>query len=46
MALAACTADYLIAERDLVLNKRRDSGATPPIRHDLRPSDAHSRGVP
>jgi choline dehydrogenase-like flavoprotein len=46
MALAARTADYLIAERDLVLNKRRGSGATPPIRHDLQPSDAHSRGVP
>jgi choline dehydrogenase-like flavoprotein len=29
MALAARTADDLIAERDLVLNKRRGSGATP-----------------
>jgi choline dehydrogenase-like flavoprotein len=46
MALAARTADYVIAERDLVMNKRRGSGATPPIRHDLQPSDAHSRGVP
>ena len=45
-ALAARTADYLIAERDRVLNKQRGSGQAPPIRHDLQPSDAHSRGVP
>ncbi len=45
-ALAARTADYLIAERDNILNKRRGSGAAPPIRRDLQPSDARSRGVP
>jgi len=45
-ALAARTADYLIAERENVLAGRRGSGRTPPIRHDLQPSDAHSRGVP
>ena len=45
-ALAARTADYLIAERENVLAGRRGSGGAPPIRHDLQPSDAHSRGVP
>ncbi len=54
-ALAARTADYLIAERDAVLSRapRRQSvaaGATngqqPPIRYDLSPAGTSGRGMP
>ncbi|MGI8967723.1 MAG: GMC oxidoreductase, partial [Chloroflexota bacterium] len=45
-SLAARTANYLIAERDLVLCGRRGSGQEPPVRHDLSPPGTYQRGVP
>jgi hypothetical protein len=45
-ALAARTADYLIAERASVLARQRAPLATPPIRRDLSPAGTAGRGVP
>jgi choline dehydrogenase-like flavoprotein len=45
-ALAARTADYLIAERDNVLARRPGAHQAPPIRHDLSPAGTAGRGVP
>ncbi len=45
-ALAARTADYLIAEgRDAIAERRRDRGP-PPVRRDLSPPDTFGVGVP
>jgi len=44
-ALAARTADYLIAERDNVLARRPGSVKAPPVRYDLSPPDTW-QGVP
>jgi choline dehydrogenase-like flavoprotein len=45
-ALAARTADYLIAERENVLARRPGAHREPPIRHDLSPAGTAGRGVP
>ncbi len=47
-ALAARTADYLIAEREAVRSRagRSVPGAAPPIRYDLSPRSTAGRGVP
>jgi choline dehydrogenase-like flavoprotein len=45
-ALAARTADYLIAERERVLARQRAPLVAPPIRRDLSPAGASGRGVP
>jgi choline dehydrogenase-like flavoprotein len=45
-ALAARTADYLIAERERVLARQRAPLVVPPIRRDLSPAGASGRGVP
>ncbi len=45
-ALAARTADYLIAEGANVLAKRPATDSRPPIRHDLAPAGTAGRGVP
>jgi choline dehydrogenase-like flavoprotein len=45
-ALAARTADYLIAERENVLARRPCALSVPPIRHDLSPAGTSGRGVP
>ncbi len=45
-ALAARTADYLIAEGANVLAKRPATVSRPPIRHDLAPAGTAGRGVP
>ncbi len=44
-ALAARTADYLIAEGDAVMRRSTDH-AEPAIRHDLSPAGTSGRGVP
>ncbi|MGH2443782.1 MAG: GMC family oxidoreductase, partial [Chloroflexota bacterium] len=36
-SVAARTANYIIAERDQILNRQRGSRQEPPIRHDLSP---------
>ncbi len=45
-ALAARTADYLIAERDGILSRPRRGHAQPPVRRDLSPAGTAGRGVP
>ncbi|MGN6699635.1 MAG: GMC family oxidoreductase [Thermomicrobiales bacterium] len=45
-ALAARTADYLIAERERVLARQRAPLVAPPIRRDLSPAGTSGRGVP
>jgi choline dehydrogenase-like flavoprotein len=45
-ALAARTADYLIAERDAVVHRRGRGDAAPPIRYDLSPHGVSGRGMP
>ena len=45
-ALAARTADYLVAQRDLVLNKKRAPLEEPSVRRDLSPPGTYTRGVP
>ncbi len=45
-ALAARTADYLIAERENVVARRPGTRRTPPIRRDLAPAGTLGRGVP
>jgi len=45
-ANAARIADYLIAERDLVLQGKRGTPFSPPIRKDLSPPGTYQRGVP
>lgn len=45
-ALAARVADYLIAEREGVLDRRRSTGMAPPVRRDLSPDGTSGRGVP
>jgi len=45
-ALAARTADYLIAQRDLVLQKKKAPLDEPPMRPDLSPPGTLTRGVP
>jgi choline dehydrogenase-like flavoprotein len=45
-ALAARTADYLIAERANVLAGHRGSRRAPEARHDLSPAGTAGRGVP
>jgi choline dehydrogenase-like flavoprotein len=45
-ALAARTADYLIAQRDLVLARKPAPLQEPPVRRDLSPPGTYTRGVP
>jgi choline dehydrogenase-like flavoprotein len=45
-ALAARTGDYLTAERENVLARRRGSRRAPPLRRDLSPRGTSGRGVP
>ncbi|HKT38213.1 MAG TPA: GMC oxidoreductase, partial [Ktedonobacterales bacterium] len=45
-ALAARTADYLIAEGDAVTSRNGRTHATPPIRYDLSPHGVSGRGMP
>ncbi|MGH2442111.1 MAG: hypothetical protein ACRDFX_02960, partial [Chloroflexota bacterium] len=45
-SVAARTANYIIAERDQILNRQRGSRQEPPIRHDLSPPGTYQRGVP
>ena len=45
-ALAARTADYLIAEGDAVTSRDRRLHAAPPIRYDLSPRGVAGRGMP
>ena len=45
-ALAARTADYLIAERENVLARRPGSLKAPPVKRDLSPPGTYQRGVP
>ncbi|MGH2448130.1 MAG: GMC oxidoreductase, partial [Chloroflexota bacterium] len=45
-ALAARTADYIIAQRDFVLDKRPAPLEKPPVRRDLSPPGTFTRGVP
>jgi choline dehydrogenase-like flavoprotein len=45
-ALAARTADYLIAERENVVARRPGTRRAPPIRRDLAPAGTLGRGVP
>ncbi len=45
-ALAARTADYLISERENILEGRPFSRISPPVRHDLSPEGTSGRGVP
>jgi len=45
-ALAARTADYLIAERDNVFARRPGTRRAPPLRRDLAPAGTSGRGVP
>ncbi|MBV9281564.1 MAG: GMC family oxidoreductase [Chloroflexi bacterium] len=45
-AVAARTADYLIAERDAILARRPGSRRQPPLRKDLSPPGTYQRGVP
>jgi choline dehydrogenase-like flavoprotein len=45
-AMAARTANYIIQQRDLVLNGKRAPLEEPPVRRDLSPPGTYSRGVP
>ena len=45
-ALAARTANYLIANRDAVLAGERGSGEEPPLMHELSPPGTYTRGAP
>jgi choline dehydrogenase-like flavoprotein len=45
-SLAARTADYLIAQRHVVLARRPAPLEEPPIRKDLSPPGTYQRGVP
>ncbi len=45
-ALAARTSDYLISERENILERRPFSRICPPIRHDMSPQGTSGRGVP
>ena len=45
-ALAARTADYLIAQGDAVFNTDKRDLAEPPFRRDLAPPGTYGRGVP
>jgi choline dehydrogenase-like flavoprotein len=45
-AMAARTADYLIAERDNILAKKPGSQREPSVRRDLSPPGTYQRGVP
>ncbi len=46
MALAARTADYVTAERENILARKRGSRHAPPMRHDLSPQGTAGHGVP
>ncbi len=46
MALAARTADYITAERENILARKRGSRHAPPMRHDLSPQGTAGHGVP
>lgn len=45
-ALAARTADYLIAERETILARKRAPHTRPPVRRDLSPPGTDTRGAP
>ncbi|HEX5548569.1 MAG TPA: GMC family oxidoreductase, partial [Ktedonobacterales bacterium] len=45
-ALAARTADYLIAEGDAVMSRNGRLHEVPPIRYDLSPRGVSGRGMP